>query len=605
MTRRRTTLAAVLAAALTTGLALAPAAVASSDSAVPENYRYDPTVGTIYAPTSSELAQANKGNAVLYPKSAQLESGRIVAAFERSIGDPIGQTLPVYESDDFGTTWQKLADVASPAQLSDDPAYDRYTSNWTNPYLYVLPQAVGDLAKGTLLMATLVSGDDGWYRDQKNQNPGWTATSDGDRRDLAIALFASTDEGATWDVLNIIGTGGWSADYGNKFSSGNIHHQQDPVWEPYLMVHDGQLVAYYTDENDWLGHDPNTGVLTQRPDNFTGPAPTSGRNPNDTGGQILLHKTWDGRSTTSWSQPVLDVSGRFVQGVGYLDRPGMTNVVPTTDGKWILTAEFGVWRVSDDPLRFWDKPNSSPHFHTNGGSPVIVRIPHPSDPTKWSLVFNSGSTGNDIWVNESGRSDGQWLRYQTPIGNGYSRNLQYVPQTGRLLILRGTWGGSPITFAQVDIGHSQGTYYSLVNRKTGQVVGTGGKKQDALFTGNQPDVVLEAAGATTVPDTQLWHTVPAADRAVTFLNKAGGRAIGIWTGHAQAGNRLAQWVDEGATDKRWKLVPARDGYVRVESVRGPGLYITAPSTGAPLTIQANVASDPASQEWQLVPHTGS
>ncbi|MCG2798225.1 MAG: hypothetical protein L6367_06765, partial [Cellulomonas sp.] len=478
MTRRwKTALATATAGAVALGLGLIPAGSAFADEA-PSTYQYVPSVQTLYAPTSSELSQVNKSNSVLYPKSAQLPSGRIVAAFERSIGDPVGQTMPVYKSDDFGATWQKLTDLAAPASLSDDPEYAKYTSNWTNPYLYVLPETVGDLAAGTLLMATLVSGDDGYYQAKKAANPSWIPTSDGDRQDLAIALYASTDEGASWDVVNIIGTGGWSANYGNSFAPGNTYHQQDPVWEPYLMVYDGQLVAYYTDENDWSGFDPETGVLTEAADNLTGDVTTSGRNANDTGGQILVHKTWDGSTSSTWSAPVLDVYDTFTEGVGFTGRPGMTNVVPTTDGKWILTAEFGVWKVSDSPLHFWDVPNQTKSFHNGASNPVIVTIPDPTDPTKWSLVFNSGSTGNDVYINASGQSDGQWLRYQTPIGNGYSRNLQYVPQTGRLLILRGTWGGSPITYAQVDIGHSQGTYYSLVNRKTGQVVGTSGKSQD-------------------------------------------------------------------------------------------------------------------------------
>ncbi|SDD53016.1 Ricin-type beta-trefoil lectin domain-like [Sanguibacter gelidistatuariae] len=578
-------------------------ALAADDLAADEtatDYEYHPSVGTVYAATAAELAQVNKGNAVLYPKSAQLESGRLVATFERSIGDPVGQGVPVYRSDDFGTTWQKLADVQPPAMSSDDPEYAKYTSNWTNPYLYVLPETIGDLAKGTLLMATLVSGDDGYYRDQKSADPSWVPTADGDRQDLAIALYSSVDDGATWDLVNIIGTGGWSADYGRKFASGNTYHQQDPVWEPYLLAYGGQLVAYYTDENDWESFDPNTGVLTERPDNLTGSAPASGLNPGDTGGQILLHKTWDGLTASDWSAPVLDAYDRFAAGVGFTGRPGMTNVVPTTDGKWILTAEFGVWRVSDSPLRFWDAPQQSKSFHNNGGSPVIIKVPNPADPTRWSLVFNNSSSGNDLYVNASGRSDGQWLRYATSIGNGYSRNLQYVPQTGRLVILRGTWGGSPITHTEVDLGSSQGAYYSLVNRKTGQVIGTGGRSQDANFTGNVPDVVLEAAGSSSVPDSQLWHLMAKGDGVVSLLNKSGGRAIAIWQGNAAAGSKLAQWNDEGASDKQWRLVESSDGYYRLQSVKGPSLYATGATAGAAVVIQPASVTDPMSQEWDLV-----
>ncbi|MFF7981700.1 hypothetical protein ACFZDK_21645 [Streptomyces sp. NPDC007901] len=70
---------------------------------------------------------------MLYPKSAQLPSGRIVATFEDSESARVGQTMPVYKSDDDGTTWAKLADVKAPAYLSSDSQYAKYTSNWTNP----------------------------------------------------------------------------------------------------------------------------------------------------------------------------------------------------------------------------------------------------------------------------------------------------------------------------------------------------------------------------------------------------------------------------------------------------------------------------------------
>jgi hypothetical protein len=65
------------------------------------------------------------------------------------------------------------------------------------------------------------------------------------------------------------------------------------------MVHKGKLVCYYSDENDYLGFDPATGVPTLDPANDTAP---------DSHGQILVHKTWDGRSA-NWSSPVVDVAG--------------------------------------------------------------------------------------------------------------------------------------------------------------------------------------------------------------------------------------------------------------------------------------------------------
>lgn len=136
-----------------------------------------PTPATLCQLPGNASCTKATSNCVLYPKAAALPNGRLVAAFEKSTvtssGSADGQTIPVYKSDDNGTTWQYLTDVKAPAYASSNPAYSKYVSNWTNPYLYVLPQAVGNLAAGTLLMATVVSGDHDERRpDQRRQVVG-------------------------------------------------------------------------------------------------------------------------------------------------------------------------------------------------------------------------------------------------------------------------------------------------------------------------------------------------------------------------------------------------------------------------------------------------
>ncbi|WP_264936421.1 RICIN domain-containing protein [Streptomyces sp. A012304] len=589
-----------VATAIGVGVAFA---VASAESAA----AYQPTPSNVYV--ADNPAACNKNPCVLYPKSAQLPSGRIVATFENSQTDPVGQTLPVYKSDDDGTTWQKLADVKPPAALSGDPQYAKYTSNWTNAYPYVLPQDVGDLKAGTLLLASIVSGDDSYYREQKAADPTWTPTGDGDRKDVALALYASTDDGTTWSFENIIAAGGWqggSAGSIGRVSQANTAAQVDPIWEPHLLARGGKLIAYYSDENDYLGYDTSTGVPTPDPDNATAP---------DSGGQVLVHRTWDGGST-SWSRPVVDVPGLTVdRGNGKTEigggRPGMTTVAPTTDGKWIMTYEYwggGTdvrYRIADDPLKFYAAPDhpitdlpvpAGGHTLATGGSPVLLPMPD------GRIVYNASGSGN-VWVNESGRSDGTWKEYRTTLPAGYSRNLQYVEGTGRVLILQASWSGNsvgPVRYGEVDLGHSDGAYYTLVNRLTGQALApAAGKTQDADLTGDVPDLVLRARD--TSDDTQRWHLTDKGSD-VTLLNKAGGRAAGIWTGSATAGQRLAQWVDDNATDKQWTLVPSTDGYYKVRSVRNTSLYMTGATQNGAVTVQAPIG-DPAAddaQEWQLV-----
>jgi hypothetical protein len=571
---------------------------------------YNPTGGTLYQ-LGTEPCLKGRGNCAVYPKSAQLPSGRLVASFERSTvvaatGSADRQTLPVYKSDDRGTSWQPLSEIKAPAYLSSDPQYAKYTSNWTNPYLYVLPQDVGNLKQGTLLLSSVVSGDDYYYKEHKAADPNWTPTNDGDRKDLAIALYSSTDEGATWKVENIVATGGWQGGsagaVGQNIAAANTNKQVDPLWEPYLMVYKGKLVCYYSDENDYLGFNATTGVPTLDPANDTA---------KDSLGQILVHKTWDGRSA-NWSAPVVDLAGLTQDmGGGKSEigggRPGMTNVVRTTDGKWMLPFEY--WGggantryvIADNPLEFYKGSatgtdvaslpvDSGSRPLARSGSPVIIRLPG------GRLVYNAAGSGN-VWVNESGRSDGTWKEYQTTSQGGYSRNLQYVDGTGRIVILNNQ-GTSTLKFAEVDLGHTDGAYYQLVNRKTDQVIGTGNKTNDAnIGNADVPDVRLEAPGSAGNADTQYWHVTTEPNGGVSLLNKSGGRAAAIWTGNATAGQKIGQWVDDSATGS-WNLVKTSDGFYKLQSVKNTSLYLTGASAGAQLTLQAALTD--GSQDWELV-----
>lgn len=599
--KRRTTAKAL-------GSSIAAAALLAGSMAGAQ--AYNPTGGTLYQ-LGGEPCLKGRGNCAVYPKSAQLPGGRLVASFEKSTvvtssGSAAGQTLPVYKSDDDGTSWQPLSEVKAPAYLSKDPKYARYTSNWTNPYLYVLPQGVGGMKAGTLLLASVVSGDDAYYKEHKAADPNWTPNNDGDRSDLAIALYSSTDQGRSWKVVNVVATGGWQGGsagaVGQNVAAANTYRQVDPLWEPYLMVHKGKLVCYYSDENDYTGFDPVTGVPRKDPANDTA---------TDSHGQILVHRTWDGRSA-GWSDPVVDVSGSVQDmGGGKTEigggRPGMTNVVPTTDGRWMLTFEY--WGggantryvIADDPLKFFKGSQTGMSVGSlpvvagsrplsGGGSPVLIRLPD------GRLVYNASNSG-DVWVNDSGRSDGVWTEYQTTSPAAYSRNLQYVDGTGRIAILNNQ-GTSTIAYAEVDLGDSAGAYYRLVNRRTGQVIGTGNRTNDAnLGNADTPDVVLEDSGAAANRDTQYWHVVTEPGGGTTLLNKSGGRAAAVWTGNATVGQRIGQWVDNSSTGS-WNLVRSADGYYRLQAVKNTSLYLTGASTSAPLTLQN--AADDGSQDWKLV-----
>jgi hypothetical protein len=473
---------------LTVALAATPATAAT----------VSPTV--IYALPDSAACLKGHGNCVVYPKTAVLPGGRLVVAFEKSTvaasGSADGQTLPIYASDDRGSTWRHLSDVKAPKYLSTNCAYSKYVSNWTNPYLYVLPQAVGKLAAGTLLMADVVSGDDAYFKEHKAADPAWTPNNDGDRRDMAIALYASTDSGVTWKIVNIITAGGWQGGsagaIGTNVAAANRYRQVDPVWEPYLMVYNNQLVAYYSDENDYSGYNPTTGALTMAADNATG---------TDSDGQIIAHRTWNGTSA-AWSAPVLDVAGSTTVGDG---RPGMATVVPTSDGKWLMTYEYWGggdnvrYKVASSPLTFFSVGGAAgagvgtlpvtagSGAPAQGGSPVLTRLPD------GRILYNAAGSGA-VWENESGSSTGAWAQVNTNAPPSYSRDLRYLPSSGRVAVIGGV---DTVRYSDVDFGNSAGPYFKLVNRKSGKALD--------VYQNNLVDGAAVVQWADNGGANQQWH----------------------------------------------------------------------------------------------------
>lgn len=558
---------------------------------VPAAQAYQPAQTAFYTASAEDKANFNKKNPILYPKSAQLEDGTLVATFERSVGDPVGQTMPIYRSTDYGTTWESLSEVQSPAVLTKgtnrEAEFAKYTSAWTNPYLYVMPETVGGLSKGTLLLAAIVSGDDPYLKEQLKANPNFNRTSDDfDRKDVALALYFSTDGGKDWSFLNIIAEGSWQGSYGGPFATENTTHQNDPVWEPFLMVYDGQLVCYYSDENefDWSTYNKETGAIQLHAEN--------GTDPEDGGsGQILAHKTWDGVSA-SWGDVVVDEAGFELKGkYAGGGRAGMTTVAHTTDDKWLMTFEWWKggesnvqYKIADNPLEF-SKVDRQPIFKlsgglSTGGSPVLVELPD------GRILYNAAGSG-DIWVNETGASDGTWKRYKTSVGPGYSRNMQYVAQTGRVVLLQGTFGGFNISYGEVDLGQSAGAYYQLVNKKTGLALSMGDQTNDGAR------IINEAAD--TSRDTQFWHIVKGSDGSVTLLNKAGGRALAIDGGTIASGSKLLSWVDDNGNDKHWALEQSDNGAYRLKI----GDYYALGSADGAQSVLGPQATD-GSDEWSLV-----
>lgn len=586
----------ILAVGAALAIVTATPVVASADSGP----------NTLYQLPSDSKCTKGFGGCVIYVKSAQLNSGRIVAGFEKAtvstypspdtIGGAKGETIPVYKSDDNGTSWQKLSDVAPPSAYGN-PAMAKYSSNWTNPYFYVLPQAVGNLAAGTLLMASVVTGEDEYFREQKTANPNWQPSADGDRRDMAIALYSSTNDGQSWNFLNIIATGGWqggSSSAQGLASNANVYRQQDPLWEPYLTVINNQLVAYYADENDYTGFDPNTGVPTLAADNETGP---------DTKAQILVHRTWNGTSS-GWSQTVLDVAGGTFNFNGGTRiggaRPGMPQVVPTKDGKWLMAFESfskGLhvrYKVSSDPLRFFavggaegTDTNELPVTAGSGvvpgnGSPVLVRL------ADGRIMYNSGGSGN-VWIND-GTSTGAWTERQTTMPAGYSRALQPLNGTNRVLIL-GNDGPSTIKYGDMTLNVlNSNPLERIVNRNSGLALDT-----FRASVSNGGDVVQWAynGGAN-----QQWQLQDAGNGYSRIVNRNSSQCLDVLQNSTADGANVVQWTCNGGENQQWQVQDAGNGLVRfVNRNSGKCLDVDNFSTVNGGNVQQWACTGSTNQQW--------
>jgi len=200
LTRRRffgLTLAAGAAATVLGEFGLAPAASA-----------YGPSVLYAGGLPPSDVPQKY---GCLYPKTVELQyqsdtslNGSLLITFEQPADLPV---FPIYKSTDYGQSWTRISSVADTANG---------IGNRCCAYLYELPQAIGSLAKGTILCAGISA-----------------PVSDSE---TLLELYKSTDGGVTWSWVSEIAAGG--------------SYSTTAIWEPNLIVANDTLICYHSDSRD-------------------------------------------------------------------------------------------------------------------------------------------------------------------------------------------------------------------------------------------------------------------------------------------------------------------------------------------------------------------
>lgn len=302
---------------------------------------------------------ANPGGRASYARAVRLNTAQpgrsrtLLATFQGGGGPG----FPLYRSDSDGRTWLKQSSVPTAGVC-------------LQPCLYELPRAFAGLPKKALLFAC-------------NSLGNFTSTN--------IQLYASTDDGLTWQFLSTVAQGG----------PPDTTNGATPVWEPSLLLHNNKLICYYSDQRD-----PNFG-------------------------QKLAHQTSTDLHT--WGPVINDATGTT-----YAERPGMTTVARLRGNLWIMTYEFGAPVDPDNP----DQANYTYHVHYriakdpesfrfSRDTPLLDQdgyAPNAAPVVSWSdsggpygTILVTDNDDQDFFINRDLGNPRKWTRLSSPMPAGYSR----------------------------------------------------------------------------------------------------------------------------------------------------------------------------------------
>ena len=311
---------------------------------------------------------------VLYARSAQLSNGCLLATWENYSPEPPKVYFPIFKSCDGGETWKEISRV----QDTQNGFGLRY-----QPFLYVLPEAIGGYPAGTVL----VSG----------------SSIPTDLSSTEIELYASKDQGVTWKFVSHIAKGG----------EARPNNGLTPVWEPFLMMYGKTLICYYSDQRQ-----------------------------NATYGQKMVHqsttdlKTWgavvdDVTYPTYTDRPGMPTvaklpNGQYIMTYEYGGGPAIPS-----------SYQFPVYyKIASDPTKFGAATGISLQASDGtipSGSPYVV----------WSSVGGANGTiiasahsDSAVFINK-GLGQGPWIKVATPEATSYTRHLRVLNEPSKLLIMGG------------------------------------------------------------------------------------------------------------------------------------------------------------------------
>jgi hypothetical protein len=147
----------------------------------------------------------------LYARTLELPDGSLLAAWENYSPQPPLVYFPLYKYTDGAVTWHEISRVTDQV--------NRWGLRY-QPFLYLLPEAIGALPANSILLAG-------------NSIPTNLSNAQ-------IDLYSSTDKGYTWKFISHVAAGGAA-----------IPDNGTPaVWALFLLLHQSELVCFYFDQRD-------------------------------------------------------------------------------------------------------------------------------------------------------------------------------------------------------------------------------------------------------------------------------------------------------------------------------------------------------------------
>lgn len=301
--------------------------------------------------------------------------------------------FPIFESSDGGRTYKHISDIydthfnAKKWMKAEDGSYyevpegtegaTTYKNEWWamiyQPFLYELPEDIGDLKKGTVVCAGTT----------RNNNSS------------AIVLYYSTDSLKTWDYYSTIVEAGPL-----KMNNGTA------IWEAMLISEDGKLYCFYSSE---------VGM-------------TKG------GGQRLVYRASDDCKTWCEDVKVCDFEEEnpaFRPGMPVVTKMANGKFFMIYEGVNMGNGYMPVYYKISDDIAVWDYKDHGVELPApfRSGSPYCTTL------NDGKVVITTHGT-NRIGVNINNAETNEWYIFNTDIESAYSRAL-FPMLNGDLLLISG------------------------------------------------------------------------------------------------------------------------------------------------------------------------